>query len=454
MNFWMNPSAPDLSATLWENLPVAAVVLGADGLIHQANERTYEFSGYEAGKLVGRSLFDLIVPEDLVAILDSMGTPNSFEDIVLGPFSVRYMDAFGTRHWCSAWAIDAQPEIGIEGWVVTLSGESCGDHLSKVLRGIAADTALEESLAATATAVGAFPTRADAFFILDGHADDDPRLCGSFPFDDAALLDDPSAPWKRSSAEIDDDICVDELPEPIQSAAHERGYRRVWLHSLTVDERHRGVLVAWRRMDAERSPNQRRNIDDCLAVAGLAISRHDHRLNLRRAAYSDHLTGLGNRALLELRSSDPATETSGVMYIDVDDFKDVNDRYGHPVGDAVLGHISNRLLSTVADDGEAFRIGGDEFVVVCASSLPPTAIEDLARRLVDAIAEPVEIDGVRLVTSVSVGVASDAGPHSIGAMTERADRALIRAKRSGKGRWAGENQTTDTTQDQSTASPQ
>lgn len=426
----------EIDSALWDNLPVAAIVIETSGTVRHVNDRVSDFTGYTPADLVGGSLFDLIVHDDLMSIIDSMAHAEEFDNVILGPFRLRYIDADGDTNWCQAWALNTVPAIGFEGWVVTLSVETCADRLATALHGIASDAELGESLTTVAGAIGAFPTVADATFIID-RPDGGMDLWGAKPFADLVdhNLDDPG--WRgRPITTETAETAVDLLPEPLRSVALDTGYRRLWTHTVLVDGIDRGVLVAWRRLNIDMTPNQRRHIGDCLDVAALAIARHDHRQLLRRAAYTDHLTGLGNRALLEQRSADPSHHTLSVLYIDIDDFKDVNDRYGHAVGDAMLRHVGTRLARVCGPSGEVFRIGGDEFVVVCGPTVNEHLARDLAQRLVTAIIEPVQIDGLGLTTAVSVGVATGAGGASIASMIERADRALIRAKRAGKGRWS------------------
>lgn len=428
-----------LDTALWDNLPVAAVVLETTGTIRHANQRVFDFAGHEPCDLVGTSLFDLIVYEDLVSIMDSMDHVDGFEDVVLGPFRVRYIQADGGTNWCEAWAMNTTPSLGVPGWVVTMSVETCAARLATALHGIASDAELGASLTTVAAAVGTYPIVADATFIID-RPDGRMDLWGSKPFADLVDDDFDDHGWRDRPLSIDTiEIRLDELSEPIRSRARAAGYHRLWTRTVVVDGIDRGVMLAWRRLDVAITPNQRKHLDDCLDVASLAIGRNDHRQLLRAAAYTDHLTGLGNRALLERHSADESSDTSSVLFIDIDDFKNVNDRHGHAVGDALLRYIGSRLARVCGPNGNVYRIGGDEFVVVCGANVDEQTTRELAQRLVTAVAEPVRIDGLLLKTAVSIGVATGAGGASVATLTERADRALIRAKRSGKGRWSDDS---------------
>lgn len=161
---------------------------------------------------------------------------------------------------------------------------------------------------------------------------------------------------------------------------------------------------------------------------------------LRKLAYTDPLTGLGNRALfneaLEAAHTAPAEEDLTVLLLDLDDFKEVNDIYGHQAGDAMLIEVARRLGECVRKCDTIARIGGDEFVVILRSA---TDADEVAQRVVDALGIPVEIDGVALRPSISLGIASryaDCCPNSGASdLFRRADIAMYGAKRAGKNRF-------------------
>lgn len=134
-------------------------------------------------------------------------------------------------------------------------------------------------------------------------------------------------------------------------------------------------------------------------------------LELRRSARTDPLTGLPNRRLVfdrlgqALRRLDRSPGAVAVLFIDVNDFKDVNDRYGHSGGDQLLTELARRLSGVLRRNDTLGRVGGDEFVLVC-----DVASEDdvpaLRRRFLDALQEPVLLDGVCVPIRVSLGTAS------------------------------------------------
>ena len=162
---------------------------------------------------------------------------------------------------------------------------------------------------------------------------------------------------------------------------------------------------------------------------------------LRRQALYDSLTALPNRSLFAERlATSYANRSEGrllaVLLVDLDDFKAVNDSYGHVAGDALLVAVGQRLSASIRDGDTAARFGGDEFVIAlpaCADSDAPSRV---ARRILGALAEPFDIGGRNLSTRASIGVAL-AGPDDGTAddLVRNADVAMYVAKSRGKGRF-------------------
>ncbi len=194
-------------------------------------------------------------------------------------------------------------------------------------------------------------------------------------------------------------------------------------------------------------------------VKGLAVTVRDvterRRLEreLRRRAYLDPLTGLGNRLLFQDKVAQAANEAAatgvvaGVLLINIDDFKMTNDTMGHDVGDALLAAVGQRLSATVFGDATLARLGADEFGAVVPAVADVDELERLAEAVVAAFVAPFLVSGSVVSTQVSVGVASTAdtddglpprpsGPAAPGTeLLRHADVALGTAKSSGKGRW-------------------
>jgi diguanylate cyclase (GGDEF)-like protein/PAS domain S-box-containing protein len=188
------------------------------------------------------------------------------------------------------------------------------------------------------------------------------------------------------------------------------------------------------------------NLLDNPAVTGIVLNSRDvtdhQRLEseLRHQAFHDSLTGLANRALFEDRLENAITRlqrskgTLGVLFLDVDDFKAVNDGRGHNVGDELLRAVSQRLLDTVRAGDTLARIGGDEFAVLIECE-DPTLINKMAERILESLKDPVAIGTGETCVRVSIGVASTTGgQRGAQELLRDADVAMYAAKNAGKGR--------------------
>lgn len=177
-----------------------------------------------------------------------------------------------------------------------------------------------------------------------------------------------------------------------------------------------------------------------LAAAVAARSANRRRQQLQSAAQDAHwnslhdpLTGLANRLALsnEIQRRGPQTPVA-LLWLDLDDFKVVNDAAGHAYGDLVLEAVADRLVEVVRPDDLVARIGGDEFVVLCLGPTTSTAALALAERVAAALRRPLMLaPGPRAVTA-SIGVAIDSGGDP-GRVLVAADAAMYQAKRLGGG---------------------
>jgi diguanylate cyclase (GGDEF)-like protein len=123
-----------------------------------------------------------------------------------------------------------------------------------------------------------------------------------------------------------------------------------------------------------------------------------------------------------------------VLFIDLDQFKFINDAHGHAVGDHLLIALATRLRQLVAPDHLVGRLGGDEFLVVLAEA-DPAAVEQLSQRLIAGLMEPLVVQGKRLLSGASVGIATFAPGETAERLIENADMAMYRAKQQGRGRF-------------------
>jgi diguanylate cyclase (GGDEF)-like protein len=163
---------------------------------------------------------------------------------------------------------------------------------------------------------------------------------------------------------------------------------------------------------------------------------------LTAMAFRDSLTGLANRVLLRenlSRALARAARTGrpcGVLLLDLDGFKQINDRFGHDAGDAMLEQTAKRLLRVMREADRVWRTGGDEFAVLLPQTSDREAVDAICRRIVDSLAEPLLLKGTTMRVGASIGVAlcPDHG-EAPDALYKAADVALYAAKRGGRGTW-------------------
>ncbi|MFL6725090.1 MAG: EAL domain-containing protein [Sphingomicrobium sp.] len=162
---------------------------------------------------------------------------------------------------------------------------------------------------------------------------------------------------------------------------------------------------------------------------------------ITRLARFDSLTALPNRAMMRqtldeaLRNAAHRKKGCALFMIDLDRFKNVNDTLGHPIGDALLRQVAERLTSVMGNHGQVGRLGGDEFQAVLPGGADIGLIESLARTLIEQTSRPYMIEGNKVTIGASVGIAiGDPGRASADALVRNADLALYAAKAAGRGK--------------------
>ena len=164
---------------------------------------------------------------------------------------------------------------------------------------------------------------------------------------------------------------------------------------------------------------------------------------ITRLARFDSLTGLPNRAMMRqtleeaLRNAARRKKGCSLFLIDLDRFKNVNDTLGHPVGDALLRQVAERLQSVMGEHGKVGRLGGDEFKAVLPGTVDIGLLESLARTLIEQVSRPYVIENHKVTIGASVGIAiGDPGRACADSMIRNADLALYAAKGDGRGKHA------------------
>ena len=180
-------------------------------------------------------------------------------------------------------------------------------------------------------------------------------------------------------------------------------------------------------------------VHNLLEVRLLYKQIEHHNEVLESLALHDQLTGLANRRLLTDRMSMAMAHARrnesamAVVYLDLDGFKQLNDRLGHGAGDMLLKMVASRLVKMVRQEDTVARLGGDEFVLVLWHLAEPGYAATVARKVIEALSQPFDIEGnaVSITTSAGVGIYPVHGEDA-DTLTKSADLALYEAKRAGK----------------------
>lgn len=171
------------------------------------------------------------------------------------------------------------------------------------------------------------------------------------------------------------------------------------------------------------------------AFNAMAEGVKQEQAKLHRQANFDVLTSLPNRLMafdrinMEINRAKRSAQRFAVMFIDLDDFKGVNDSLGHAVGDRLLVAIGARLQTAMRDADTVARLGGDEFLVLASDVAGEVQVEKIAERLLDTVAEPLELNGRKVVAHCSIGIAlyPDNG-EDVETLMANADNAMYQAK--------------------------
>ncbi len=196
-----------------------------------------------------------------------------------------------------------------------------------------------------------------------------------------------------------------------------------------------------------RDITQRKRMEEDLRRTAVELERSNAELrqagdSLRRMAYYDPLTGLPNRKMLDeklqqaLSIADDHDKFAAILFLDLDGFKQVNDSYGHRMGDLVLKAVAKRLSGCLRLSDTVARLGGDEFVVLLPAIPTEENVAKVADKIIQTLSKPFEIEDISLAVTTSIGI-SLYPKHSIDTedLLTQADAAMYEAKQQGKNRF-------------------
>lgn len=244
-----------------------------------------------------------------------------------------------------------------------------------------------------------------------------------------------TAAWRGEPVETRD-IATDPLWADYRALALPHGLRACWSSPIKArDGRVLGTFAFY--FTSQRGPAEleREIVDKCVHLCVIAIEHEHARERIYQLAFHDSLTGLPNRARFRERSAEILTALTApalmhLLYIDLEDFKGVNDSLGHRVGDLLLESVARRIVCCVPRDTFVAHLGGDEFAVVLVGKHRPVDAAALAARILAALAEAFKLDDRRVTIGANIGIAgTGAGELDPAELSKRADMALYTAKR-------------------------
>lgn len=191
------------------------------------------------------------------------------------------------------------------------------------------------------------------------------------------------------------------------------------------------VLVSMTHLSSEDGENR------CVILFSDITDLKVAEQRLERLAQYDSLTGLPNRSLFNQRLEKALNSNSqlitAVMFIDLDRFKNINDTYGHSVGDELLHQVADRLRSCVQAKDTVSRLGGDEFTVILCKIHNRNQVKQIAQRILAVLSEPYELDSIRCFSSASIGIVlATNDSEDTDTLTRNADQAMYQAKEAGR----------------------
>lgn len=431
------------------HLKDGACILDPELHLRWVNNALCDLTGFPAEEMVGSSIVPFLHPDELTFAYHAVALAGTEpERQVPGTYRLKRRDGSWVAAELSG-AVIHSTHLGGNLTVVTFRPTAHRDVLTDgfldLTRGEPLDGVLRQ-------AIDWYHERTQRFRMalsfVDVHSDVWSYCGDDLPHELRGLppeLDDPESPWAKVQAGHDHVVFDStDLPAKVRVAAESVGLRSVMVLAVVDPAGPPAMLTFWTDTDPTFFPQGYTVKTPSLILIELALERRHYLARLELAATSDPLTHLANRRMFfDVLESLPRTGTDeeslsglAVLYLDLDNFKLVNDHHGHAAGDHLLVTVAQRMRSALRPDDLLARLGGDEFAILCPGIADEASVGIVADRLLDAIRPPVVFGGTSFAPDMSIGIAlatnhiPDAHP-----LLAAADGALYEAKRAGKGCW-------------------
>ncbi len=213
-----------------------------------------------------------------------------------------------------------------------------------------------------------------------------------------------------------------------------------WQGELWLERREGGAFPTWWNVRALRGPAGR--VQRYIAMCFDITEKKQSEERIHYLANFDAVTGLPNRVLFQdrlhhaLERAGRARERVGLLFLDLDRFKDVNDTLGHSAGDSLLKQAANRIREEVRRQDTVCRLGGDEFTIILESMAEPQEAALVAEKVLGAVARPFRVEGHEVFATASIGISLyPADGRDVSTLLKNADTAMYRSKEHGRNRF-------------------
>ncbi len=455
-----------------ENTDDVLLVTDGEGTLTYVGQSVAHVLGFEADDLIDTTCFDLVHPDDLRRVLKDFG------DEVRGtakrtPTELRGRHADGTWRHLSVLATNLLDLPSVQGIVLNCRDVSRHRAVSEllaeqsdVLERVARGMVLEDTLAAVVRLVEG---RIAGAACSIGQLDESGRVQITVaPSMAPAVIDSIDAIPASSTlgrslrapgppAVIYDDLATDFRWAPARDVIIGHGLRACWAMRLNAPGTGAlvGAIAVYVPEARGPEPDELLLLERATHLAAIAVERADFEATLEHQALHDKLTGMPNRSLLLDRIEQALARSRrlgtwlAVLFIDLDDFKLINDSLGHAAGDRLLQQVAARFHRPLRAGDTVGRFGGDEFLLVCEDVDGEAGAKAVATRLAIELEQPFELDDTPVFVRASVGIALAGGDdpvpsespvvddlaHEAESLVRNADAAMYRAKERGRSRY-------------------
>ena len=442
-------------ASVLENMSEAVTLLDEGGHVLYASDVRERDLGYERDFWIGRDVRDLLHPDDASRAHDQLRQLSEHPGVPLtGQFRMRH----ASGHWehLEVTAVDLLGDPRIQS--VVLTSRRVTDQAmaaiaeagaARTLGLIAGDSPMADAIAEACSIIGeAIPGTVAAVVIEDAH-DHMTSIHATETFPDelrqAMLTADAvrafgswGATMRSGEETIVNDLATSAHYEQHRELLARSGLKAAVALPLSAPAGSAAVLVTYLDQTRGCTDAERRIIDQVAHLVSLAMQRDHDLRQLSHQALHDDLTGLPNRAMLHehlsqaLRVAANHSSAVGIIFLDLDDFKLVNDSLGHSVGDLVLQGFASRLILALRPGDAVGRFGGDEFVIVLENVAGADDAAAVAERLLADLRRPIAASNSEIFLTASVGIAISTADDTPDTLLHDADAAMYEAKARGR----------------------